>query len=79
MHSTSQEYNNTINVHNLPRGPGVVTTTLRDTRVLLLFSLLLGERAVMFSDVISKINRKGKTREMWIMITGTCTYIGMNP
>jgi len=36
----------------------------------LLIVLFPGERSVLFSDAVIKVNRRGRTQERWLMITG---------
>ena len=38
--------------------------------VLCVLVLCLGERCIHFSDSVIKVNRKGRTQERWLMITG---------
>ena len=38
--------------------------------VLCAYTLCLGERCIHFSDSVIKVNRKGRTQERWLMITG---------
>ena len=37
---------------------------------IVLFFCLAGENMVLFSDAVVKVNRRGRLREWWMMITG---------
>ena len=34
-----------------------------------------GENSIMFSDVVNKVNRRGKTKDLWMMITDGAVYL----
>lgn len=40
--------------------------------------LTLGESTVLFSDVVFKVNRKGRLQERWLMITGTDSSLSLS-
>ena len=41
---------------------------------ILYMCICTGERNVLFSDSVIKVNRRGRTQERWLMITGENTH-----
>lgn len=41
----------------------------------LLFAASAGESNVLFSDTVTKINRRGRMQDRWLMLTGQFNYI----